>query len=336
MDWSRSRSTIRNPLNVPYSYNVKGARHDGSGLVQKSASPSLVSGAIRAGPPRGSRCPTPPRDTTFSRSTRQQVVPDPLNSHVSLLEPSRLQSVFVKIRHPRPNAGSSEPVCLQAPREEGANGPSQELARPPIVATVIKTRRTDHRHVPVARSFGISNLIILPSAHQPPSDIFGATHRTAPPSTAAHAAAGDGRPVPSPAYDSCGANFLFLHPLAPRRCGQLVTRREILLEAHGRQAHRLWYMSHRSVKSYGRPESRTTMRCRLRETTSVIVAVQQPPRLSVMLIGAGRGSSASAATPVRRAPRPSRPRACRVSSRRGVVSSAPRCRPAVHGRVLPR
>ena len=29
----------------------------------------------------------------------------------------------------------------------------------------------------------------------------------------------------------------------------------------------------------------------------MIVAVQQPPRLSVMLIGAGRGSSASAATP---------------------------------------
>ena len=48
---------------------------------------------------------------------------------------------------------------------------------------------------------------------------------------------------------------------------------------------------------YGRPESRTTMRCRLRETTSVIVAVQEPPRLSVMLIGVPRGSSASAATP---------------------------------------
>ena len=27
-DWSRSRSTRRNPRNVPYAYNVKGARHD--------------------------------------------------------------------------------------------------------------------------------------------------------------------------------------------------------------------------------------------------------------------------------------------------------------------
>ena len=31
----------------------------------------------------------------------------------------------------------------------------------------------------------------------------------------------------------------------------------------------------------------------LRETTSVIVAVQEPPRLSVMRIGAGRGSASS-------------------------------------------
>ena len=66
-------------------------------------------------------------------------------------------------------------------------------------------------------------------------------------------------------------------------------------------------MSHRSVKSYGRPESRTTMRCRLRETTSVIVAVQQPPRLSVMLIGRGarvlreRGDTGPSST----APQPS-------------------------------
>ena len=51
------------------------------------------------------------------------------------------------------------------------------------------------------------------------------------------------------------------------------------------------------VNPYDRPESRTTMRCRLRETTSVIVAVQESPRLSVMLIGVPRGSSASAATP---------------------------------------
>ena len=51
------------------------------------------------------------------------------------------------------------------------------------------------------------------------------------------------------------------------------------------------------VNPYGRPESRTTMRWRLRETTSVMVAVQQPPRLSVMLIGVPRGSSGSAATP---------------------------------------
>ena len=42
------------------------------------------------------------------------------------------------------------------------------------------------------------------------------------------------------------------------------------------------------------------MRCRLRETTSVIVAVQQSPRLSVMLIDTGRGSSASAVTEVGR------------------------------------
>ena len=53
--------------------------------------------------------------------------------------------------------------------------------------------------------------------------------------------------------------------------------------------------------------SRTTMRCWLRETTSVTVAVQEPPRLSVMLIGVPRGSSASAATsgPSSTAPQPS-------------------------------
>ena len=36
------------------------------------------------------------------------------------------------------------------------------------------------------------------------------------------------------------------------------------------------------------------MRCWLRETTSVIVAVQESPRLSVMLIGVPRGSSGCA------------------------------------------
>ena len=61
------------------------------------------------------------------------------------------------------------------------------------------------------------------------------------------------------------------------------------------------------VNLYGRPESRTTMRYWLRETTSVIVAGQEPPRLSVMLIGVPRGSSASAATsgPSSTAPQPS-------------------------------
>ena len=42
------------------------------------------------------------------------------------------------------------------------------------------------------------------------------------------------------------------------------------------------------------------MRCWLRETTSVIVAVQQPPRLSVMLIGAGAGGLQSGRRPAER------------------------------------
>ena len=43
------------------------------------------------------------------------------------------------------------------------------------------------------------------------------------------------------------------------------------------------------VDLYGRPESQTTMRCWLRETTSVIVA-RSRPGLSVMLIGFHAGS----------------------------------------------
>ena len=39
------------------------------------------------------------------------------------------------------------------------------------------------------------------------------------------------------------------------------------------------------MNPYGRPGSRTTMLCGLRETTSVIVAVQAPPRLSVRRFG---------------------------------------------------
>ncbi|MCY4600331.1 MAG: hypothetical protein OXF27_10475 [Acidobacteria bacterium] len=50
------------------------------------------------------------------------------------------------------------------------------------------------------------------------------------------------------------------------------------------------------VNTYGRPESRTTMRCPSRETTSVIVAVQASPLLWVTLIGMPRGSAGSAAT----------------------------------------
>ncbi len=55
------------------------------------------------------------------------------------------------------------------------------------------------------------------------------------------------------------------------------SRRTSVQESRGRSPPGA--VSNRGVNPYGRPESRTTMRCWLRETTSVIVAVQEPPRL---------------------------------------------------------